>query len=1012
MSSVPSSSSPSPIIPGPPATPPDTGAVSSPKVPISPPVRWEVDRINALISGLLARRGELAVKAEAGRIEHGRLKISNAPKAEQDLAESNLVKAEKFLRNTDAAIEGEFKLLYEALGGVGGDEKERKASADELPKAVKAAFEWEHNLRGKLEEEVMRAKLQKKGDLAGLSEAEANAAVKKALKNMNPNALEKLFASALEDVKKNAADKPLQGLGEIYLKAALPLGQRAKVVVRELNPAAKGAAGIGKAAAAGFAAIATRQKVTALGTSAHQVFLAGGAVLKKAHKRGAEEEHLFGQVSKFLGESAILESFHMTSATPSRVGASMISQKDRLRGISDVEIVKRDINIWGRLTPESAAELAKFIEEAASKLKKEKESKEVASGTKEAGKGIGVHYVPVLEGEGLLAYQKCEAHLWVLTTPDGKEILTTPDGKERVLTLPQVHQLVLEKGLIALDQVRLKPPEKRPGDPSRKELPLPLPLRKDLTDAVNVKWRAVLPSVTVPSVDAGGKLIKTPLLADFDTKVFVKDMVIMDDLVKMKPRVLNGILARLSPQAEHQMMLTLSLQTLDLHKGNIGFRPQSTPEYEALKDTPNFRNYQERYLAGEITDDEVRKINPELLKVLQGLWELVLFDTDRSFDESNVLIQRTYPDARGNKVIQHLIPLRSGLLEIPAIGGKPFTPEALALLKKEDANEANLRAWIRGDDRPIQRQLKRDPAFREKVQKYIQPFIDTQALGAYRKHDHMTVREKLVEDFALELNDLDKHHQFWKDLEDNVGYRAPKAGENLKDFAARNRIGVEKLLELNPKLKDLEGAIPPGVAVRIEDLTSLTPEAEKNRMKVAPQFFPRMTTWQQKALFDRKEAQRGYLNAYEEFRAFFADPSKVNFEENRAMLKKYIENPHAPFTSIEREDMLRELALKTPTDIQELRDFGAAIVEDTIPTYIAMAQAMYPLLADALALAKELYGSNAGEQIGYFRNNLEMQIAAARLHGKSPKAVALAGKLEAAIKKANEPDAEPPAFLK
>jgi hypothetical protein len=466
-------------------------------------------------------------------------------------------------------------------------------------------------------------------------------------------------------------------------------------------------------------------------------------------------------------------------------------------------------------------------------------------------------------------------------------------------------------------------------------------------------------------------------LTDIQAKPFV-NMILMRDLSKFAR---EKILEKLTPEAQFNAILTGELQLLDLHAGNLGVAPEPNPEYDRFKELKfstlfhhnvSFNELITSYLNGQIAPSTLIRFTeagqviekplsalPDLQKALDVRWQFVIFDTDLSLSEDNQLQIQTRQMT--NRVIEHLIPLRSVLLETHW-KDTPLSEATVKSLMESEERDLRVKSWIKREDAPLYRRLSEQA--KESIAKQLTPILEGYTLSKPRQNNDDITLNDLGKEFVKDLSNLSQHKHIWETLERELSTVTVRPHDTLETIAQRYGQDIQTLKRLNPDL-DLQ----PGQQVKIEyDLTSSSSQAETRREKIAAQLFPRLTIRQQNALLERQSRRRDYLTSYKNL-----SESSLKGQDLIKQIGDFIKQ--APLTTARREELQKELP-KLINDPQALQDFKEKVCKECEPTYFNLMKVMYPLLADAYSLAKVIYGKDqAGQLIGLYSNPLETMIA-------------------------------------
>ncbi len=552
-------------------------------------------------------------------------------------------------------------------------------------------------------------------------------------------------------------------------------------------------------------------------------------------------------------------------------------------------------------------------------------------------------------------------------------------------------------------------------------------IRRALNFQAKISFELVLP-----------ELVKTDSTAirDVQAKPFAA-MFLMNEIFinPDRQKIFKSIGEKLTTDAQVQMMLTAEFQFLDLHGGNIGIEPVPNEHYERFKGEKQFRENLLKHLAGKLPDttlitytaengtEQTKLLRdfPEYQEALNVQFKFVLFDTDYSLTESNQLQQQKRKQT--GEIIEHLVPVRIALFE-SSLKDVPFSTESLRIMAETEAKEEELLAWIHGEDLlPFKRldaldaAIERERAIKERgpprkkiitkkeeVLAVITPYIEKFTLAKGRAIEPSATIQDLRDSFAKGLSKIEektpaKIVKMWKTLEEAMSVTIKKA-QTLKKFAEQHQIDPEHLQMLNSRLSETE-VLPIGTVIRTTNLTSRTPHAEANRIKIAKKLFPRLTKPQETALVERRRNRKTYLTEHENFSKKISnfesqDARSIDVDDIKKVVTEYISASYSPISETRKEELSKELGA-LGDDLDDVLKFARDIQKECAPTLFNISKPMYPLLAESYGLSETLHPDNPGGYIGYYNEPLEMQIATIR--GK----VAAAKKNLEAMKKATPP---------
>ncbi|MBA2726721.1 MAG: hypothetical protein H0U49_00910 [Parachlamydiaceae bacterium] len=815
----------------------------------------------------------------------------------------------------------------------------------------------------------------------------------------------------------------------IYDQQVVPLVKHAKESSYSFT--AQACAARGRAAQAGLGALKKRTKnqslIKAMGTSSQEVFLLPEekAVFKRSHARAAEEERIINDLFDLMSPQAVVGTFKFKTASR-RPFSIKISENTEKRGYS-IEALEPTLrqSIKKRLSPEDVLLLnwhettpsgqkkfgfydyqnflksksftiqqpggnwqyIKFIQLQQLHLQGKLHPDARVGSSLSTATSVSQHF---LNGDLLsqaLNYnpssQKEPSRLYL--TPD----LTNPEDKRAYKICEQFKwSFKDDRGRTYngsfkdmhkhyLNNIQMFDVQCIPNKSGEK-----LPTNQDLQKALNVRWKAVCNELM--SMQNG---VLLPL-SDFEAKPFISNMVLIKDI---NQNLREAILQRLTPNAEFNAILTGEVQLLDLHDHNLGLAPHPTAEYEKFKDfkfliggakpeTYNFTKLIMDYLDGKILAttpitfvDGGKTISknlndlPELQKALDVQWQLVIFDTDLSLTENNYLQVQIRKGITG-----HLIPLRSVLLETDW-KNRPLNKETVQRLMESTERDLRVEQWIKKSDTAIYKQLS--PQVRELVKRTVKQDLETYNLSDPRKKHRNTTIKNLQDQFVQNMVNIDPISPLyiWKAIEGDLSQVVIRSNDTWQTIAKRHNQDVITIQLQNQKELKI------GEKVKIHyDLTSSSSEAIRKRENIAAQLFPHITYSQQDALLERQQHRKEYLISYNEL-----TESKLAGKALLDQIKQFIQKLETPLSSIRKESLLKDLNdnghhyVNNPRKMVGLK---AGLCEECQPTYFNLMKAMYPLLADAYALNKAVYGNDiyAGQKIGLYTEPLEKVIDEAK----------------------------------
>lgn len=520
-----------------------------------------------------------------------------------------------------------------------------------------------------------------------------------------------------------------------------------------------------------------------------------------------------------------------------------------------------------------------------------------------------------------------------------------------------------------------------------------------LQEALNVNWEVSDMALTKEvTTDAG---IITQEVQSAQLKNFLEEMILFDE-IKNSPIVRERILDRMTQSSIYDAISTAELQLLDLHGNNFGLSPVPNEAYNKWKNVKltyqclnesGDRVFKQNVPFKELMIDYINDSVPtnlpifytqkgnlrsvvldqpqfygelvnELHTALNTEWTLNLFDLDRSISESNNFVRYVLGNESGEEEIYESIAFRSNLL-VSYWRDKPLEPEMIdRLLNDSRTSDVNMQKWIDKEDTPLYQQLNQYSLWHENnyiLQSFINIYtIDNlMRINEFKKFSVESVTDLFVNDLATSNNE--NHLHLWQVLEQIISFdlslKRSTVGSDVHvaDFAKDFNISVETLKMFNPNLQETE-LIPQGTVVKYPgeikkiDLTSNTPEAIQEKMKIARQLFPRLTFDQQKALMERQEARTTYLQA-------FKDLKEGNDEDLLSKLNAFVELKSCPFSTEHKRNLSKYLS--EDLSLAELRHTKDRFLEWAHPTYLNLIKAMYPLAADLEKIGKIAYGDDS-----------------------------------------------------
>lgn len=566
------------------------------------------------------------------------------------------------------------------------------------------------------------------------------------------------------------------------------------------------------------------------------------------------------------------------------------------------------------------------------------------------------------------AYETCEKFIWSYVDPM---------GLRHNVNFKTYHANLLEQKPMLYVQIQ---PNNYPYAPNH--FRHALPTHHQILTAVSAPWKII--SAEVKGIDTTinvlGMVEKMEVLdlSHIQAKPFIDEMILLS---KLETKGKETVLKRLTDEAQFQAIMTAELQFLDLHNNNLGVQPEPNLQYEHFKDlqftlpvtgkTKSFKDLMMDYLNGKFYPQTVIKFEengkiiskplrelPLLQQALDVNWKLVIFDTDDSLGEGNetrLCVHSSYKE--------HYIPLRSVLLETSS-KTHPLSETVIQKLMHSDESDWRVKKWISKEDAPIYKHLSEE--VRKHIKKQVAPLIENYQLSISRILDANANIQSIAKKFAENISNINlpQHAAIWKTLEQSLSLEQAfstvdvRFNDTWETIAVRHHQDAGQLQLLNPD------GLQEGNRIKIQyDLTSSSPDALEKRKKIAIQLFPRLTFLQQKALLERQQSRKEYLQKYQAL-----SQSTLMEEELFKYLQNYLQQPTTPLSSEKRREFLDQLIQQKShflNEAQALTTFKNKICVECRPSYFNLAKAMYPLLADVEELNIAAYGLNAKTAIGW-----------------------------------------------
>lgn len=516
------------------------------------------------------------------------------------------------------------------------------------------------------------------------------------------------------------------------------------------------------------------------------------------------------------------------------------------------------------------------------------------------------------------------------------------------------------------------------------------------------KAGGVLSSIRLKAVDAQFAMgffatqPQTEDLQNIEAKPFATGMKTVDELMR-SPRLCEEAFRRLDRNSQVNALLLSEFQLYDLHTQNLGLRVARTPEtelfvnttfsfassYDAMLPLPwglkatrvSFDQLVAGYIEGKIDEttvisysvDGVEKKErlgqlPELLKALkEAPYELVIFDTDKNFAETNGVHFGDFSEGYKG----HYIPLRSCLLEV-SFKDRPVPREVIDMARK---NDKLILDWLWSSTSPIYHFMNEDE--KDWVMETIRAWA---ADPDYSVTLSRTVRE-CRRGFSLDAAQLSTEFKqgFWKKMEEILsdhGYFKPyvvRARDTVESIANHFQIEPMELKALNPEFDLSELQV--GMELRVKPKLTSDLSGLALRKQIARELFPKASCFQVRAYEKRIQARNTYLRSVDKLASL---RKQEGSEQTISTLKRILKRSSTPLSSFQKDEFYEKL--KPNIDSRALKKIVDDLAEAIKPTYFNFMKAMYPLLADSWEILAILYGKKAGWHVGLFTTPIEQII--------------------------------------
>lgn len=542
----------------------------------------------------------------------------------------------------------------------------------------------------------------------------------------------------------------------------------------------------------------------------------------------------------------------------------------------------------------------------------------------------------------------CEARYWEYKDEKGQWIIAT---FQKLYEL-WIHHKISNKTVI-----------------KEKNYEISIEYEKQLLTALQTPTRFIVPELIETTHNS--KVVKP--IHQISGKPYLKNMLVFRD-ISGEPVVLNNILQRLrNPRSEHKAFLVLLHQFLDLYHSNIGVSPIIDDNFLSMQgcsfciiDDPwaishplSFSALLHKYLKNEINDSTdvgivsrqntnmfISKISDyhPLYSALNTLWELELFDCDKVIGEDENLSTFSWRDStEEERRTFTILPIRNFLFQVPVFKDQPLSQEALNLIK-ETLNDEKLNDWYLNKQTFIWKFIKSknhaklEKLILEKIRKPEYTF------SYYLERGFKIDIEILSHQIADDLSDLSSHFEFWKIIQEML----LEYGNNgwFKNHTRR--------------------------------LTVNTPNAIRQRKKIAKALLPNETWRQRQARLNRTANCMKFLTFYEQLISLDTNDPQTIIKT----IHQILADPITPFTTQTKNNLLQDVnSIMKNTSHFSVETFLNSIILQYLPTYDKLACVMYPFLADVrhLTMLKMINYSfmmhsldyDCGEQIGNFAYPIE-----------------------------------------
>lgn len=762
-------------------------------------------------------------------------------------------------------------------------------------------------------------------------------------------------------------------------------GSEVKSRAKESNPIGEQAAHVGQSATKAIGALKAlhdeaESSISINTNSAQDVFLLPkqGAVIKKGDSQARLEQRNVESIMNFLLPAGVISSFTIRKPALSRYGIKTSSDPVKRIPISNLSNDKRtsllgllsekDKLILNKINEQTNIDVTKVYyrsEGVITSIKMQELRRKEAEGTWEFRTPISLS-LTMNDAEPLITHIARKTALFQKFKEKPSEITLARERELKDNELIYVKLPSEKKGEFKIKQMTFKKlRELYTKDLLPLETLIEMPDPK-ITDVRKIKFSSFeehikddsavfktisqvkeIPLTYVVGDSSGYKLITPELmkhsrevteLGEIEAQPFMENLILLGDAVDKGGSAVDRrdeILKKMTARSESVAVMSAVWQSLDFHDRNLGFQPTQSGEYE-----------------------------------------LRAFDTDKSMAESNVLEVQlmNYHSSKTGRPIQGkqkqkevLVPFRNNLLA-STWKDQPLRKETIEHLLKQSEKIPQITAWVRKKDAPIHRRLSKETS--DSIEKELTPILEKYTLSSMRETDSEFSFSDLQEKFMRDIAE-DKFKEFkplWEKIEKDL--------VDKKDFKPQIQVGD---LTIDPKDTTAD-------AEKLDKAIEL-------RSKIAKQLFPRITLAQHNALTQRLEKTKSYITQYQEL-----NTSTLKGEELLNKTEEFVNQNSSLFDAVKLASLKKVFtAIRAGKDKntqefyeQRIESIRKNICKDAIPTFFNISKAMYPLLANAYELNKQITGSrdSAGKNIGLYTVPLQTSIDQAKSTDPNQKVLA------------------------